>query len=202
RFGWKDWDKPQRNRDASVAVRPEWVVREEVDFMRLAKLHLDMPAGEDLDDYGFLYYYDRAFDKMQLRAPERRLATLERAAYNVTTTADPVLAELADRNEAAVFATADVLSVLMCAPRSVYSWDIVIVQQGDKIFFDKRPKASIDLVTVNENAADAPLETNEAGGKADTINSPAALAMEATIINHNFALQAVKEDPAMKVELR
>lgn len=200
RFGWKDWDKPQRNRDASVAIRPDWVVKEEIDFLRLNKLNLDMPQGEDLDNYGFLHYYDRSYDKMQLRNPERRLQALERAAYNVTTTADPVLAELAEKNEATVFATSDVLSVLMCAPRSVYSWDIVIIQQGDKIFFDKRPKASIDLVSVNENAADAPLEASESGNKTESINSPGALAMEATIINHNFALQTVKEDATMKVD--
>jgi len=26
----------------------------------------------------------------------------------------------------------------MCAPRSVYSWDIIIIREGDKLFFDKR----------------------------------------------------------------
>jgi len=26
----------------------------------------------------------------------------------------------------------------MCAPRSVYPWDIVITKCGDQIFFDKR----------------------------------------------------------------
>ncbi|KAL1953091.1 hypothetical protein VTO42DRAFT_3610 [Malbranchea cinnamomea] len=91
----------------------------------------------------------------------------------------------------------------MCAPRSVYSWDIVIVQQGNKIFFDKRENASIDLVTVNENAADAPMEVPEsATGKAaaEAINSPGALALEATIINHNFALQTVVESDTNKVE--
>ncbi|KAI5301454.1 hypothetical protein KEM55_001720, partial [Ascosphaera atra] len=88
----------------------------------------------------------------------------------------------------------------MCAPRSIYSWDIVVIQQGNKIFFDKRPKASIDLVTVNENAADAPLEASETANKTETINSPGPLALEATFINHNFALQTVKESESAKVE--
>jgi translation initiation factor 3 subunit D len=26
----------------------------------------------------------------------------------------------------------------MCTTRSVYPWDIIIVREGDKIFFDKR----------------------------------------------------------------
>ncbi|EED13325.1 eukaryotic translation initiation factor 3 subunit EifCd, putative [Talaromyces stipitatus ATCC 10500] len=200
RFGWKDYDKPQRNRDSSVNIRPDWALLEEVDFNRLSKLHLESPDGEDLDNYGFLYAYDRSYDKPPVKGSERKLQSLDRAAYNVTTSSDPIIQELAEKNEATVFATSDILSMLMCAPRSVYSWDIVIVKQGNRIYFDKRDGASIDLVTVNENAADAPLEASEAGGKQDSINTPGALALEATVINHNFALQTVIESDKDKVE--
>ena len=34
RFGWKDYDKPQRNRDASVNIKPDWKMLEEIDFNR------------------------------------------------------------------------------------------------------------------------------------------------------------------------
>lgn len=203
RFGWRDWDKPQRNRDSSVAIRPEWNMLEEVDFARLTKLNLDTPEGEDLDDYGFLYYYDRSYDKPPSKATERKLLALERAAYNVTTTSDPIIQEIAEKDEATIFATADILSMLMCAPRSVYSWDIVIVQQGNKIFFDKRSNATIDLVTVNENAPDAPMELPDSTtpkAAAEAINTPANLALEATIINHNFSLQTVVESQTHKLE--
>ncbi|KAJ5310825.1 uncharacterized protein N7443_003286 [Penicillium atrosanguineum] len=199
RFGWKDWDKPQRTREPSINIRPEWQMLEEVDFTRLSKLNLDTPDGEDLETYGFLHYYDRSYDRAPVKGNERRLQSLERAAYNVTTSQDPIIHELAEKNEATIFATADILSMLMCATRSVYSWDIVIVHQGDKIFLDKRAGASIDLVTVNENAYDAPLEVSEATGKLDQINTPSALAMEATFINHNFALQTMTESDQAKV---
>ncbi|KAJ5218042.1 Eukaryotic translation initiation factor 3 subunit [Penicillium cinerascens] len=199
RFGWKDYDKPQRTREPSVNIRPEWQMLEEVDFNRLSKLNLDTPDGEDLDSYGFLHYYDRSYDRAPVKGHERRLQSLDRAAYNVTTSQDPIIHELAEKNEATVFATSDILSMLMCATRSVYSWDIVIVHQGDKIYLDKRAGASIDLVTVNENAYDAPLEVAEASGKLDQINTPSALAMEATFINHNFALQTVTESDQAKV---
>ncbi|PWY89143.1 eukaryotic translation initiation factor 3 subunit D [Aspergillus heteromorphus CBS 117.55] len=203
RFGWKDYDKPQRTREASVNVRPDWNMLEEVDFSRLSKLNLEAPEGEDLDTYGFLYTYDRTYDKAPVKNAERRLQALERAAYNVTTSQDPVIQELAEKNEATVFANADILSMLMCAPRSVYSWDIVIVHQGNKIYFDKRDGSSLDLVTVNENAADAPMELADSASKnaADAINTPSALALEATIINHNFALQTVLESADTKVDL-
>lgn len=181
---------------------------EEVDFNRLSKLNLETPDGEDLDTYGFLYYYDRSYDKAPVKNAERRLQSLDRAAYNVTTSADPVIQELAEKNEATVFASSDILTLLMCAPRTVYSWDIVIVHQGNKIFFDKREGSSIDMVSVNENAPDAPMEVpdnaaNAAGAaKAETnINTPSALALEATFINHNFALQTMVETPEQRIEM-
>ncbi|KAL2024190.1 hypothetical protein VTK56DRAFT_9346 [Thermocarpiscus australiensis] len=199
RFGWKDYDKPARNRDASINIKPDWKLLEEIDFNRLSKLNLDADEGEDIDSYGFLYYYDRSYDKQPVKSAERKLAVVDRAVYNVTTSADPVIQELAEKDEATVFATDSILSMLMCAPRSVYPWDIVIVRQGNKIFLDKRDDAALDMVTVNENAADAPLEAPE--GAKDNINHPAALAEEATYINHNFANQVVVESQTQKVDM-
>lgn len=182
-------------------------MKEEIDFNRLTKLNLGTADGEDLDDYGFLYYYDRSYDKPPVK-DGRKLNTLDRAAYNVTTSQDPVIQQLAKDDEATIFATSDILSMLMCSTRSVYSWDIIIVKQGNKIFLDKRMDSNIDLATVNENAADAPLEADapntqgnqQTGVKPDSINTPGNLAIEATMINHNFALQVVTESPSAKVE--
>lgn len=165
---------------------------EEIDFNRLAKLNLDIGEGEDLDSYGFLYYYDRAYDKQPgTKIAERKLNVIERAAYNITTSSDPIIQELAEKDEATVFATDNILSMLMCAPRSVYSWDLVLERRGDKLFIDKREGSALDMVTVNENAADAPLELSE--GNKDSINSPGALMMEATHINNVFPLACVVE---------
>lgn len=199
RFGWKDWDKPARNRDASINIKPEWKLLEEIDFNRLAKLNLETDDGEDIDDYGFLYPYDRSFDKNPVKGAEKKLTAIDRAAYNVTTSSDPIIQELAEKDEGTIFATDSILSMLMCSPRSVYPWDIVIVRQGNKIFIDKRDNAHLDMVTVNENAADAPLDAAD-GGK-DTVNQPAALAEEATYINHNFANQVVTENESAKVQM-
>lgn len=172
---------------------------EEIDFNRLGKLNLDADEGEDIDSYGFLYYYDRSYDKQPVKAAEKKLNPLDRAAYNVTTSSDPVIQEIAEKDEATIFATDSVLSMLMCAPRSVYPWDIVIVKQGNKVYLDKRDNAALDMVTVNENAADAPLEASE--GSKESINQPPALAEEATYINHNFANQVVLESQNNKVEM-
>lgn len=173
---------------------------EEIDFNRLTKLNLDTDEGEDLESYGFLYYYDRAFDKQAVKTGDRKLNQVDRALYNVTTSSDPVIQELAEKDEATIFATDSVLSMLMCSPRSVYPWDIVITKQGNKVFLDKRDNAALDVVTVNENAADAPLDA--ADGNKDTVNHPGALAEEATYINHNFANQVVTESDSQKIEMQ
>lgn len=200
RFGWKDYDKPQRNREASVQPKDTWRMLEEIDFNRLSKLNLDTGEGEDLDNYGFLYYYDRSFDK-QPGAPTstRKLTVLDRAAYNVSTSSDPIIQELAEKDEASIFATDNILSMLMCAPRSVYSWDIIMLKQNGRIFIDKRDGSSLDMVTVNENAADAPLEISE--GNKDQINSPGALKEEATHINNVFPTQVVLESETSKHDM-
>ncbi|KAI3329819.1 eukaryotic translation initiation factor 3 subunit D [Ustulina deusta] len=199
RFGWKDYDKPARNRDASINIKPEWQLLEEIDFNRLGKLNLDADEGEDIDSYGFLYYYDRSHDKHPVKSAERRLTAIDRATYNVTTSSDPVIQELAERDEATIFATDSILSMLMCSTRSIYPWDIVIIRQGNKIFLDKRDNATLDMVTVNENAADAPMEPSD--GTKDGINQPTALSEEATYINHNFANQVVLESESSKVNM-
>jgi translation initiation factor 3 subunit D len=91
----------------------------------------------------------------------------------------------------------------MCAPRSVYPWDIVIVREGNNLFFDKRDGGPFDTVTVNENAADppqdpAPPNPNNPAEKAavpevPSINSATSLSLEATYINQNFGFQSVIE---------
>jgi translation initiation factor 3 subunit D len=173
---------------------------EEIEFARLTKLSLDTPDGEDLDSYGFLYYYDRNYDKQPgAKTSERKLQVLERAAYNVTTSSDPIIHDLAEKSEGTIFVTDTVLSIIMCSPRSVYPWDLVFTKQDEKLFIDRREGSALDMVTVNENAADAPLETSE--GNKDVMNSPSALSMEATHINNVFPLQVVKELDTAKKEM-
>jgi translation initiation factor 3 subunit D len=103
-----------------------------------------------------------------------------------------------------VFTTDAILSVLMTAPRSVYSWDIVIVREGNKLFFDKRDGGPFDTVTVNENAMDPPQDPappnpndKNAVPEAPSINAATSLSLEATYINQNFSFQSVVEKQAV-----
>jgi translation initiation factor 3 subunit D len=42
------------------------------------------------------------------------------------------------KKTATVYTTDTILSLLMCATRSVYPWDIIITREGDHLIFDKR----------------------------------------------------------------
>ncbi|KAJ3101982.1 hypothetical protein HDU96_009795 [Phlyctochytrium bullatum] len=183
-------DKPQRIRDASVQVGPEWKVHEEIDFPRLNKLYYEVDEPEDIATHGSLCYYDKTYDRVSTKL-EKPLLQSERVNPNLTTSNDPVLLECSkDISGPAVFATDNILSTLMCAARSLYSWDIVIQKTGDKLFFDKRDASTnFDFFTVNENAADPPME----GGEKDGINTPGALAQESTNVLRNYQQQIVKE---------
>jgi len=112
--------------------------------------------------------------------------------------------QLAAKNTATVYTTDVILSVLMCAPRSVYPWDIVILREGNNLFFDKRDGGPFDTVTVNENSADPPQDptppnpnnpTEKVVPEGPSINSATSLSLEATYINQNFGFQSVVENP-------
>ena len=58
-----------------------------------------------------------------------------------------MLRDLAKKGVGRVFATDSLITTLMCATRSVYSWDIIVERQGDFLFFDKRDGSNLDLLT-------------------------------------------------------
>ena len=56
------------------------------------------------------------------------------------------------RSAATIFVTDTILATLMCSPRSIYSWDIIVQKVGNKLFFDKRDGSQLDLLSVNETS--------------------------------------------------
>lgn len=186
RGGYNDWNKPQRTRDSSVTISPDWQVLEEIEFARLAKLNLSVAEPEDLEQHGTIQAYDKAFDRINTRN-EKPLEIVDRVRYNASTSDDPIIAQLAEKKVAQIFATDSILSVLMCASRSVNSWDIIFDRRGDQVFLDKRESGPFDYITVNENAADAPVDSDDPSN----INSAGSLSLEATYINQNFSSQVI-----------
>ncbi|EDS41530.1 eukaryotic translation initiation factor 3 subunit 7 [Culex quinquefasciatus] len=182
---WGNRMPPPKIRDASVAVRPDWVTIEEMDFPRLSKLSLpSVKEGEDISTCGTLEYYDKVYDRVNVKN-EKPLQRVDRIFHTVTTTDDPIIRQLS-KTHGNVYATDSILATIMCCTRSNYSWDIVIEKIGDKLFMDKRDNTEFDLLTVNETAIEPPQEDG------NSLNSPRNLAIEATFINHNFSQQVLK----------
>ena len=176
---------PPKMRESSVAVRADWVSIEEMDFPRLVKLSLpNIKDGEDILTCGTLEYYDKNYDRINVKN-EKPLQKIDRIVHTVTTTDDPVIRRLS-KTIGNVFATDAILATIMCSTRSNYSWDIVIEKFGDKIFMDKRDNTEFDLLTVNETSVEPPTDDDSSP------NSPRNLAIEATFINHNFSQQVLK----------
>ncbi|OWR48816.1 eukaryotic translation initiation factor 3 subunit D [Danaus plexippus plexippus] len=176
---WGQRGAPMKIRDASVTVRPTWVTIEDMDFPRLAKLSLPgIKEGEDIVCCGTLEYYDKAYDRVNVKH-EKPLQRIDRIFHTVTTTDDPVIRRLS-KTTGTVYRWLRYDRCIMCCTRSNYSWDIVIEKIGDKLFLDKRDNTEFDLLTVNETSVEPPADDG------NSINSPRNLALEATFINHNF----------------
>ncbi|XP_021825819.1 eukaryotic translation initiation factor 3 subunit D-like [Prunus avium] len=193
RFGpkWRFLNVPRREAavfKSSVDIQPEWNMLDQIPFSTFSKLSFSVPEPEDLLLCGGLEFYDRSCDRITPKN-ERRLERFKnRNFFKVTTTDDPVIRRLANEDKATVFATDTILSTLMCAPRSIYSWDIVVQRVGNKLFFDKRDGSQLDLLSVHETSQEPLPEAK------DDINSAYSLSVEAAYINQNFSQQVLIRD--------
>ncbi|KAL7617861.1 eukaryotic translation initiation factor 3 subunit D [Lactuca sativa] len=173
---------------SSVDIQPEWNMLDQIPFSTFTKLSYNVPEPEDLLVCGSVESYDKTYDRTTPKN-ERRLERFKnRNFFKVTTTDDPIIRRLANEDKATVFATDSILSTLMCAPRSVYSWDIVVQRVGNKLFFDKRDGSQLDLLSVNETSQEPLPEAK------DDINSAHSLSVEAAYINQNFSQQVLVRD--------
>ena len=193
---WND-QKPVRTRESSVDVRPEWVVKGQITFPELQKLTVEVPAGESVYTSGSAHYYEKAYDRVNPKAEKGLVAPEGKVFYSVTTSDDPTIAKLHDDpklKDVRVFATDAILSVIMAAPRSAFSWDLIVNRVGDKLFLDKRSDAPTDYVTCMETANDFGDDDKE------SINHPSKLMAEATYINQAFSQQVLSRARARQFE--
>ncbi len=55
---------------------------EEIDFVRLGKLRLEVQEPEDISSYGALFEYDRSYDRVTVKVPQN-LSSIDRIRYNL-----------------------------------------------------------------------------------------------------------------------
>ncbi|KAM7533431.1 hypothetical protein Aperf_G00000124901 [Anoplocephala perfoliata] len=191
---WRQGDYNRRvnrgNRNNSVEIKEDWTHLEEFELAQFETLSLPtVKEPETCVECGAMKYYDRSYDAITTRL-EKPLVRFEGVIHAVTTSEDPVITTLAERRGPDgfnVFLTDRIAAAIMCAPKSVDSWDLLAIRIGDKLLFDVRSGSNFDNVTVAETALDPP---NEESGH---INSPEKLAFEATFINISFSQQVLKD---------
>lgn len=218
----QQWNNFQGNRGfgqgpalvSSVDIRPEWTVLEQIQLSSLTKLSYTVAAPEELSTHGQLAY----FDKVVERATPKSEMGLKRLAAPRTpppsASDDPILKQIAalppppcapaaateetsapapPQPQARVFATDVVLAALMCAPRSAFSWDIVITVDGKDVWLDRRAGSNLESLTVSETAQEA--GSVRAPEDKDSINSVEKLSAEATSVNAAFVTQSTGGAP-------
>ncbi len=158
-----------KQRESSVTVRPDWIVIEEMEKTQLGKLSLPtVGEPEDLLNCGTMEYYDKAYDRVNVKN-ERPLKRIDRIFHTVTTTDDPIIRKLARTDEdASVFATDSILATLMCSGRSQYSWDIVVQKIGGKVFLDKRDNTEFGECLLCKLASSAVYRGNQINSKSSS----------------------------------
>jgi translation initiation factor 3 subunit D len=174
-----------KDRMPSLAVAGHWNMIEEFDLAQLLKLQTNLPAVEDLAWCGHIDQYDESYDKLTTRIAKNLRRMDNVIHYDVTSKDDPYLEKFCIDGVGHVYATDSIIAQLMAAPRSVYSWDIVIDKTAYGIFMDKRENSNFDLLTVSETSQEPPIINEET----DPINTPEKLSLEATSINQNFSQQ-------------
>eukprot|EP01025_Chloroclados_australasicus_P007054 TRINITY_DN1224_c0_g1_i1.p1 TRINITY_DN1224_c0_g1~~TRINITY_DN1224_c0_g1_i1.p1 ORF type:complete len:518 (-),score=61.61 TRINITY_DN1224_c0_g1_i1:413-1933(-) len=184
RGGWWNQRGGQVQYTPSIRVDPSWSLVDEVQFASLTKLTLKLNEPQDVYEAGALEYYDKMCERINAQT-KARLIPSDRVQPNPTTSDDPIIRSLAQKDVAQVFVTDSILVHLMCAPRSLYSWDIVVTRVGNKLFFDKRGKGNLDRLTVNETAPE-PVQEDK-----DNMNGVEKLAAEATKIQQWFVQQVL-----------
>ncbi|KAJ1470139.1 eukaryotic translation initiation factor 3 subunit D, partial [Baffinella frigidus] len=207
---WRD--KPQRIRVASVEIRADWTSLDgsngqddftmslpQMEKLKMEKLKIedetppiedDLPPVEELACVGNLFTISKNIDKASTRAAIALKKLPEPKAFHLAVTDDPIFQKLASQGKASgkatMFTTDVALGVLMAAPRSTISWDMVVLRAGGSIFLDIREGSSIYDTTVNETAQDAPDDENP-----KDMNSMTALATEAGYINYCYSQQTL-----------
>ena len=154
-------------------------------------MNIDLvPEGKDVYTCGTVHYYETQFDRTNPKASKKLEQDSEKSFYKVSTSDDTMMAKLhgdSAHSAVKVFATDDILAVIMAAPRSSFSWDLVVNRVGDKLFLDKRSDCSTDYVTNMETANDFGDEEK------DGLNHPFKLMQEATYINQAFSQQVLSK---------
>ena len=141
-------------RDQSIEVKGDWPIITEFSKNHLEKLNPLTPAVVGVPvEAGEVFKYNTEFDKSRPQKSVPLGSFQGDMLSDKSILDDPVFRRLAQENKADIFATEVAIAAIMTAPKSIYSWDVIIKKYQDKVFIDKRDEPNIlDNLTVNETS--------------------------------------------------
>eukprot|EP00762_Andalucia_godoyi_P007225 ANDGO_08022.mRNA.1 Eukaryotic translation initiation factor 3 subunit D-1 len=181
--------------EPSIQIDRQWNKILSFEFQELSKKTAEVSNFKELSTAGRLRYFDVRAGDVAPRDP-RGLDHLENVDFltHVNASSDPVLVKMQQEKNPkdktpTLYSTDAALTALMCAPRAVFSFDLVLRKEGNVLVLDKRDGSTLDLQTVNESDNFPP--TNEDKASA---NSQDRLTAEATYVSQCFSQQALSEE--------
>ena len=154
-------------RESSIDVKGDWPVIIELSKNQLEKLNPVTPTlVATAAQCGDVFQYNHELDKSGTHKQIPLLEFTGTVYQNVPTLEDSVIKRLAYEKKADIFATELAVSAIMTAPKSLYSWDVVIKKHQDMIFIDKRDEPNmLDNLTVNETSSEnQPIDDDSVNG--------------------------------------
>jgi len=125
-------------RENAVDVKPDWELIHEFNKQIFDRIpHITPVFMGNAKECGDIFEYDVSWDRVTCRKP-KLLETYSGQTFEESLFDDPVMIELIEENKADIFTTDVIAAVLMCNPKSNYSFDVEIKKYQDKIFIDKR----------------------------------------------------------------
>lgn len=191
----RDYGEREMIKEASVKVRSNWEVVEQLDLPQFSKMTGLVPPVTDILQCGELRVFDDALDRITTRNSRPLKLSTDTSFVYAGTLEDPVIESLIEQKQGTVFATDEILSYLMTVPRTVKTWDLIFTRVGDVLFIDKRDDAGLEVLTVNETFTDRIAEKDEPRAKMP-YNSAEKLSLEATAVHQSFLCQVLKPDGA------
>ena len=141
------WNLPANsNNTGSIEIGEGWKSVADLEFHRLTKLNLEISKPELLQRCGKIHAYSKTYEEKNADFLKPSIKT----TVQQTTSQDPNIKQYAADDAAKVFITDEILSQLMCAPKSSASWDIVVTKKNGKVYFDKRENTF--SIPLNENS--------------------------------------------------
>eukprot|EP01091_Cochliopodium_minus_P010278 TRINITY_DN2685_c0_g2_i1.p1 TRINITY_DN2685_c0_g2~~TRINITY_DN2685_c0_g2_i1.p1 ORF type:complete len:517 (+),score=189.79 TRINITY_DN2685_c0_g2_i1:43-1593(+) len=184
--------RPETREVSSFSIQSNWEKIESFEFVALNKESLTLQSDpETLKEEGRVYPIQKKMEKINTRTKINVNRRLDRTFTKKGTRDDPNIMNYAEEGAANVFAFDSVVSLLMSATRTVYSWDISVRKEKGKLYFDKREdNTTFHYLHVNETAKEVPNPKDLEG-----VNGKNKLSEEATTIDRQFILQSILPNP-------